>query len=109
MLVHGDNSSGSFRDYGFLVYTGDNPKYAIVKHKDSTESKIVDWTSSSTIRTGTTPNQLEVRIRDRRLDFYVNGQFVTSITDTEDYLRGRAGFYTSGTSEVAFDDLEISR
>jgi hypothetical protein len=109
LLVHGDNSSGTFRDYGFLIYTGTSAKYAIVKHQNSTESKIVDWTSSSTIRTGTTPNQLEVRIRDRRLDFYVNGQFVTSITDTEDYLRGRVGFYTSDTSEVAFDDLEISK
>lgn len=109
LLVHGDNSSGTFRDYGFLIYTGTYPKYAIVKHKASTESKVVDWTSSSVIRTGTTPNQLEVRIRDRRLDFYVNGQFVTSITDTEDYLRGKVGFYSSDTSEVAFDDLEISR
>ena len=109
LLVHGDNSSGTFRDYGFLIYSGTNPKYAIVKHQNSTETKVVDWTSTSTVRTGTTPNQLEVRIRDRRLDFYINGQFVTSITDTEDFLRGRVGLYTSDTSEVAFDDLEISR
>lgn len=109
MLVHGDNSGGSFRDYGFLIYTGDSPKYAIVKHQGSTESKLVNWTTSSTIRTGTTPNQLEVRIRGGRLDFYVNGQFVTSITDSENFASGRVGFYTSDTGEVAFDDLEISK
>lgn len=109
LLVHGSRENNQFRDYGFLIYTGDSPKYAIVQHKNSTESKLVSWTASNTIRTGSTPNQLEVRIRDRRLDFYVNGQFVTSITDSEDFLRGRVGFYTSDVNEVAFDDLEISR
>lgn len=109
VLVHGDNSSGTFRDYGFLIYSGDSPKYAIVKHESSSESKIVNWTGSSTIRTGTTPNQLEIRIRDGRLDFYVNGQFVTSITDSGNFGSGKVGFYTSDASEVAFDDLEISR
>jgi len=109
LLVHGNRINNQFNDYGFLIYSGDSPKYAIVQHKSSTETKVVNWTASSTIRTGSTPNQLEVRIRDRRLDFYVNGQFVTSITDSQDFLRGRVGFYTSDVSEVAFDDLEISR
>src|SRR5574341_55602 len=97
LLVHGDNSAGTFHDYGFLMYTGTSPKYAIVKQQSSAESKIANWTGSSTIRTGTTPNQLEVRIRDGRLDFYVNGQFVTSITDSENFGSGRVGFYTSDT------------
>ena len=109
LLVHGARENNQFRDYGFLIYSGDSPKYAIVQHKASAETKLVSWTATSTIRTGTTPNQLEVRIRDRRLDFYINGQFVTSITDSEDFLRGRVGFYSSDTNEVAFDDLEISR
>lgn len=109
LLVHGLRENNQFRDYGFLIYSGDSPKYAIVQHKASQETKLVNWTATSTIRTGTTPNQLEVRIRDRRLDFYINGQFVTSITDSEDFLRGRVGFYSSDTNEVAFDDLEISR
>ncbi|HEY3104937.1 MAG TPA: hypothetical protein VGJ69_15240 [Pyrinomonadaceae bacterium] len=109
LLVHGQKANDTFRDIGFLIYTGDSPKYAIVQHKESVESKLVNWTASSTIRTGTTPNQLEVRIRDGRLDFYVNGQFVTSITDSEGFQSGRVGFYTSDAGEVAFDDLEISR
>ena len=109
LLIHGARENNQFRDYGFLIFSGNSPKYAIVQHKNSTETKLVSWTATSTIRTGTTPNQLEVRIRDRRLDFYINGQFVTSITDSEDFLRGRVGFYSSDTNEVAFDDLEISR
>jgi len=108
LLIHGQRAD-TFRDIGFLIKNGDSGQYEVVLHKDSKETKIVNWTPNSAIRTGTTPNQLEVRIRDRKVDFYVNGQFVTSITDSESYESGRVGFYTSDTTEVAFDDLEISR
>jgi hypothetical protein len=109
LTVHGEKKDGKLEDYGFLIYNGENPKYKIVLHKAGAETKIVDWTPSTTIRTGTSPNQLEVRIRDLKLDFYINGQFVTSITDEETYRRGRVGLYTSDVGEVAFDDLEISK
>ncbi|MBA3767746.1 MAG: hypothetical protein H0W99_12325 [Acidobacteria bacterium] len=39
--------------------------------------------------------------------YYVNGQYVTSITDTANYGDGRVGFFTSNENPVAFDDLEI--
>ena len=109
LTVHGEKKDGKLEDYGFLIYNGENPKYKIVLHKAGAETKMVDWTPSTTIRTGTSPNQLEVRIRDLKLDFYINGQFVTSITDEQTYRRGRVGLYTSDVGEVAFDDLEISR
>ena len=57
----------------------------------------------------TDPNQLEVRIKGSELSFYVNGQYLTKITDSENYKRGRVGLYTSDLAEVAFDDLTISR
>lgn len=109
LIIHGEMTGGKLRDYGFLIHNGDEPKYKIVMHKAGVESLLVSWTPSSVIRTNTSPNQIEVRIRDRRLDFYINGQFITAITDTENYLTGRVGFYSSDTGEVAFDDLEISR
>jgi hypothetical protein len=109
LIVHGEKKTGNLEDYAFLIYNGDNPKYKIVLHKGGSETKMVDWTSTSTIRSGTQPNQLEVRIRDKKMDFYINGQFVTSITDEANYKRGRVGFYTSDAGEVAFDDLEISK
>src|SRR5882672_12046020 len=109
LTVHGEKKDGKLEDYGFLIYNGESPKYKIVLHKAGAETKIVDWTPTTTIRTGSLPNQLEVRIRDLKLDFYINGQFVTSITDEEPYRRGRVGLYTSDVGEVAFDDLEISR
>jgi len=108
LLVHGEKKE-SLEDYGFLIYNGDERKYKIVEHKGGKETNLVSWTPASAIRTGTTPNQLEVRIRDLRLDFYINGQFITSITDSSGYRRGRVGLYSSDAGEVAFDDLELSK
>lgn len=109
LVVHGEMKNDQLEDYAFLIYNGDDPKYKIVDQKAGKDTTLVEWTSFSAIRTGTTPNQLEVRIRERKLDFYINGQFVTSIVDVENYQGGRVGLYTSDEHEVAFDDLEISR
>src|SRR6266446_7482891 len=109
LVVHGEKKNDKLEDYGFLIYNGPNPKYKIVLHKGGAETNIVAWTSSSVIRTGTSPNQIEVRIRDLKMDLYINGQFITSVTDEANYRRGRVGFYTSDAGEVAFDDLEVSK
>jgi len=109
LVVHGEKKDGKLEDYGFLIFSGTSPKYKIVLHKAGAETKVVDWTPTSTIRTGTSPNQIEVRIRDLKLDFYINGQFITSIVDEANYHRGRVGLYTSDVGEVAFDDLEVSK
>jgi hypothetical protein len=69
----------------------------------------VPGTKYRIIRRGTNPNQLEVRARGSELTFYINGQYVDRITDTENFKGGTAGLYTSDTAEVAFDDLEIKR
>jgi hypothetical protein len=107
LVVHGEKKESKLEDYGFLIYNGPEPKYKIILHKAGVETNIVSWTSSSVIRTGTSPNQIEVRISGLTLDLYINGQFITSITDSAGYKTGRVGFYTSDAGEVAFDDLEI--
>jgi thioredoxin 1 len=107
VVVHGERKEGKLEDYGFLIYSGTNPQYKIIMHKRGTETKLVDWTPSVAIRTGASSNRLEIKIKDRKLDFYINGQFMTSISDNEGWLRGRVGFYTSETADIAFDDLEI--
>jgi hypothetical protein len=109
IVVHGEKKDNKLEDYGFLIYNGPEPKYKIILHKGGVESIIVSWTSSSVIRTGTSPNQIEVRISGLKLDLYINGQFITSITDSAGDKTGRVGFYTSDAGEVAFDDLEIDR
>ena len=109
LVVHGEMKNDQLEDYAFLIYSGDDAKYKIVDQKGGKDTTMVEWTSFSAIRSGTQPNQLEVRIRDRKLDFYINGQFVTSVVDVEKYEGGRVGLYASDEHEVAFDDLEISR
>jgi hypothetical protein len=109
LAVHGERKDGKLEDYSFLIYSGQNPQYKIVLHKGGEESLLVAWTPSNTIRSGTSPNQLEVRIKGANLSFYINGQFATSITDSANYKRGRVGFYTSDAHEVAFDNLQMTR
>lgn len=109
LIVHGQKTPTSeLEDYALLIFTGAQPQYEIIKHKAGVQSTVVPWTKSSAIRGGTTVNQLEVRARGAELSFYINGQYVNRITDNV-IKKGVAGFYTSGTSEVAFDDLEIRR
>lgn len=110
LIVHGEKASdGALEDYALLIYTGSEPQYQVVLHKNGQQKTLVSWTKSSIIRSGTSPNQLEIRSQGDDLSFYVNGRYLTRVTDTENNKRGVAGLYTSETNEVAFDDLEITR
>lgn len=109
LIVHGQKTASSqLEDYALLIFTGAQPQYEIIKHNAGVQTTVVPWTKSSAILPGTSTNQLEVRARGSELSFYINGKYVNRITDSE-IKKGVAGFYTSGTSEVAFDDLEIRR
>lgn len=110
LIVHGEKSkTGELEDYALLIYTGSEPQYQVIKHKGGAQTTVVPWTKSRVIRSGSSPNQLEVRAKGKELTFYINGQYVDRITDNENFQRGVAGLYTSDTAEVAFDDLEIRR
>jgi hypothetical protein len=89
--------------------TANEPSYEVIMHKAGVQSALVQKTVSSAIRSGSSPNQLEVRIKGAELSFYANGQLLTKVTDTANFRRGRAGLYTSDPYEVAFDDLTIDR
>lgn len=110
LIVHGEKSAeNALEDYALLIYTGSDPQYQVVLHKNNMQKTLVPWTRSSIIRSGTSPNQLEIRSQGDELSFYINGRYLTRLTDTENNKRGVAGLYTSETGEVAFDDLEIAR
>jgi hypothetical protein len=110
LIVQGKlNEKGNLEGYGFLIYTGAESKYEIVHFIDGAPTNVVNWTPSPLIRKGTNSNQIEVRTKGSQLSMYVNGQFLKSITDTSNYTDGYVGLYTSETSEVAFDDMEIDR
>lgn len=110
LMVHcGWSRAKRLDDYALLIYPSDEPEYEIVMHKDGTQSSLVSRTKSDAVLPGKSPNELEIRIKGSELSFYANGKFLTRITDPENYRRGRAGFYTSDVTNVAFDNLEIDR
>lgn len=110
LIVHGEKSQdNALEDYALLIYSGSEPQYQVVMHKNGIQKILVPWTKASIIRSGTNPNQLEIRSKGDELSFYINGRYLTRITNSENHKRGVAGLYTSETGEVAFDDLEISR
>jgi hypothetical protein len=111
LLVHGGWSKAKrLDDYGLLIYPNDDdPEYEIIMHKDGTQSSLVARTKSDAIRSGSKRNDLEIRIKGTEMAFYINGEFLTRLHDVENYRRGRAGFYTSDETDVAFDNLKIDR
>ena len=110
LVVHGTRRSDQkLENYVFLIYTGDNPKYSVILRRGGEPTTLAPWTESSAIHTGTDRNRLEVRTTATALHFYINSQYLTSITDSANLRRGLAGFYTSDAHEVAFDDFEITR
>ena len=110
LAVFGEMSKKKeLEDYCFLIRTSGTPAYKIVSHRGGKETVVTDWTDASQIRSGTSPNQIEVRTNGTQAALYINGQYITTIEATKGYAVGLAGFYTSGTEEVAFDDLQISK
>ena len=110
LMVHGVQSrTGQLEDYALLIFPSEEPEYEMIMHKKGVQSTLIERTKSSAIRSGSTPNLLEVRTKGSELSFYVNGQFLKTITDRENFRNGKAGLYTSDVTEVAFDDLQIDR
>jgi hypothetical protein len=110
LMVHcGYSKAKELEYYALLIYPSSEPEYSVILHRNGSEQPLVTHTKSNAIKSGSSPNQLEVRIRGNDLAFYANGQLLTHISDTANYRRGRVGFYTSDETEVAFDNLEIDR
>ena len=108
LMVHCvQTKNRKLEDYALLIYPGEEPEYEVIMHQDGNQSSLVQKTKSDAIRSGSSPNQLEIRIRGTELSFYANGKFLTRITDSANFRRGKAGLYTSDIHEVAFDDLTI--
>jgi len=110
LMVHClQSKAGQLEDYALLIYPSTEPEYEIIMHKAGNQSTLVERTKSDAIKSGSDTNELEVRIKGNNLAFYANGRLLRTVTDRENYRRGRVGFYTSDVFEVAFDDLEINR
>lgn len=111
LMVHCLQSrSGQLEDYALLIYpSADEPAYEVIMHKQGNQSTLVPRTKSDAIKSGAEPNELQIKINGSQMVFYANDRILTTLTDRENYRRGRVGFYTSDVFEVAFDNLRIER
>jgi hypothetical protein len=68
LMVHCQLSKAKhLEDYALLIYPNiSGPEYEVIMHKDGVQSTLVPKTQSTAIRSGTSPNQLEIRSRARK-------------------------------------------
>jgi hypothetical protein len=96
------------KGYAFLVDTT-RQKYRIVRHQPGQETDVVNWTSSSAIKSGSAENKLEVRDTPDRIELYINGDMVTTIKNAYGYRGGVVGLYSGDAVNIAFKNLEIAK
>ena len=94
--------------YAFLIDTK-RKKYRVVHHEPQKEIPVVKWTASTAIKGGSEENVLEVRDMPDKIELYINGTMVTSITNIYGFAGGVVGLYSGDGVKVAFKDLEIRR
>ena len=107
LIVH-SNPTPLIQDYAFLIDSVKR-KYRVVRHAPQKETTIVDWTNSPAIKGGTEKNILEVRDYADKMDFYINGELITSVKNTDAYPGGVAGIYSGDAIKAAFSDFEIRK
>lgn len=96
------------QDYAFLI-DSENKKYRVVRHQPQKETDVIAWTKSSAIKDGTDENILEIRDQSRQMNFYINGQFITSVKNTDGYSGGVLGLYAGDAVQIAFSNLQTSK
>ncbi len=107
LIIH-SNPDPLLQDYAFLI-DSENKKFRVVRHIPQNETKVVNWTSAAAIKSGTDENLLEVRDRNKKMNFYINGELVKTVDNTDGYSGGVAGLYAGDAAQIAFSNLEISK
>ncbi len=106
VIVHSNMLLPTFQGYAFIIRSADQ-SYRVTKHVLRQESIVTSWKKFSGIKTGSESNELEIRTKGDKIDFYINGQLATSTKDTEKFGDGVIGLYTSDAVPVTFSDLRI--
>ncbi len=107
-LIINSNPIPLIKDYAFLINTK-TLKYRIVSHTPGNEKAIVNWKSSTAIKSGSQENVLEVQDSGGQFKFFINGELVETLSSRDSYTDGVPGIYVGGTSPVAFSNLEIRK
>lgn len=95
------------QDYAFLI-DSKRKRYKIVKHENIKESDVVKWTVSTAINDGTQKNVLEIHDLSKMMEFYINGQKLTTIRNDLGATSGVPGLYAGDAIKIGFSDLTVS-
>ena len=107
-LIMHSNPVPLMQDYAFLI-DSQSKKYRVVRHTPGSEIAVVGWTRASAIKDGTQENVLEVRDQDKKMNFYINGEFVKTVENKDGYSGGVTGLYSGDAVRAAFSKLEIRK
>jgi len=107
LIIH-SNPMPLKQDYAFLI-DSESKKYRIVSHTPGDETVVVGWTRAAVIKDGSESNVLEVRDENKKMNFYINGEFIKVITNEVGYSGGVTGLYSGDAVRVAFSNLEIRK
>jgi len=107
-LIFHSNPTPLQQGYAFLINTK-TKKFRVVHHTPQNEKSDVPWTSSTAIKPGKEENTLEVRDLADKIELYINGTMVKSITNTYGYAGGVPGLYSGDGVKIAFKNLEIRK
>lgn len=92
--VPADSQAGK----GYLFGITCDGRYGLRRWDGRTMHFLVNWTSHDSIKEGNNVvNKLGVMARASNLAFYINGQKVNEVTDSN-YLEGKFGFFVGGTN-----------
>lgn len=105
-LIVNSNPIPLTQDYAFLI-DSESKKYRVVRHTPGDEIVVVGWTRANEIKDGGEKNIIEVRDTGKTMNFYINGEFIRTVGNTDGFAGGVAGLYTGDAVQVAFSDLQI--
>jgi len=95
--------------YGFYV----QPRgyYSVWKMMAGEWTKLIDWTESDYIKTGTSTNKLKVVCQGQKMDFYINGHKVNTAND-DTFTEGKIAISVTNTEETpateyCFDNFKL--
>ncbi len=95
------------QDYAFLI-DSKRKRYKIVKHENIKESDVVKWTVSTAINDGSQKNVLEVHDLSGMMEFYINGEKLTTIRNDLGVTSGVPGLYAGDAIKIGYSNLTVS-
>jgi len=97
------DDGGGFNQYRFLI---SRDWFAVEQSIDDMPLALAEWVQHRAVKDGEV-NRLRVRAQGSELVFFINGLEVYRHTDQNPH-QGSFGFFASGRSKVAFDNVEFT-